>query len=94
MSSPHSSRRGVALVVVLAFVVLLTGLIVAFFARSMTGRQLSNSSASQIKAATLAQSATDIIVAGFKKEIVAGSASPAPNYGTSPNASTLYSTLR
>ena len=75
----HRRDAGVALIIVLAFVVLLTGLIVAFFARSVTGRQLSNSSANQTKAAVLAQSASDIVIAGFKSEIVAGSATPSPS---------------
>ena len=68
-----SRRRGVALVIVLAFVALLTGLIVAYFARSITARQLSNSSAGQTKSGELAQSASDIVISGLKKEIATGS---------------------
>ncbi len=74
-----SRRSGVALVLVLAFIVLLTGLIVAYFARSMTSRQLSNSSAGQTKSAMLAQSASDIVISGLKQEIVSGSAAPSPS---------------
>ena len=72
---PHEA--GVALVIVLAFIALLTGLIVAYFCRSMTSRQLANSSASQTKSAMLARSASDIVIAGLKQEIAAGS-SPTP----------------
>ncbi len=71
--SARRHRGGVALVIVLAFVVLLTGLIVAYFSRSITSRQLSNSSAGQAKASMLAQSASDIVISGLKKEIAGGS---------------------
>ena len=76
-------RAGVALVIVLAFIALLTGLIVAYFARSMTSRQLANSSASQTKSTMLARSAADIVIAGLKQEIAAGSL-PAPSPAPSP----------
>ncbi len=83
----HAS--GVALVVVLAFVVLLTGLMVAFFSRALTSRQLSNSSASQTKSSLLAQSATDTIIAGFKKEIANGSKAPVA-LGSGSNYTNFY----
>ena len=74
MSSPRPRRaQGVALIIVLAFVVLLTGLMVAFFTRAVTNRQLSNSSSGQTRAALLARSAADTVVSGFKNEIAAGS---------------------
>ena len=79
---------GVALVIVLAFVVLVTGVVVAFFSRAMTERQVSNSSSNITKADILAQSAADIIVADLKQEIVNGSTATAIGSGT--NASTLY----
>lgn len=71
--------------VVLAFVVLLTGLIIAFFSRSMTGRQLSNNSSGQMRAATMARSASDTIIAGFKQEIAAGSKSTQVGPASSPS---------
>ena len=76
-SIPQRNRknRGVALVIILAFVVLLTGLVVAFFSRTTTERQVSNSSASQAKADILARSATDIIIGDLKQEIADPSAS-------------------
>ncbi len=67
------SRRGVALIIVLAFVVLLTGIIIAFFSRATSGRRLSDSSLHQAQAAQLAHTATDIIVGDLMQEIVAGS---------------------
>ena len=71
--SPSGRDQGVALIIVLAFVVLLTGLIVAYFSRSMTDRQLSNSSFNQTKVDALAKSAVDVIVGDLKQEIVNGS---------------------
>ena len=47
LSSSYPSRQhGVALVLVLCFVVLLTGLVVAYFSRTLTTRQLSTASTS------------------------------------------------
>ena len=66
-------RDGYALVLMLAFLVLLTGLIVAFFSRAATERQVSNSGAHKTKSDMLARSALDMIVGDFKQEIVNGS---------------------
>jgi Tfp pilus assembly protein PilX len=67
------SASGVALIIVLAFVVLLTGLLVAYFSRAMSERQISNSSASELKTDQFALGALDAIVADLKQEILAGS---------------------
>ena len=87
---PSRARRprGIALVIVLCFVVLATGLIVAYFSRSITVRQLANSSTSATQADLLAQNAADVIAGDFKQEIVAGSTAVAPS--PSPAAGTLY----
>ncbi|MGB8352338.1 MAG: hypothetical protein WCD79_00465 [Chthoniobacteraceae bacterium] len=69
----ENSRNGSALVIVLAFLVLLTVLTVAFFSRAATERQVSNSSVNQTSAELFARSATEIIVGDLKQEIVAGS---------------------
>lgn len=73
LNAPCRQRRGVVLIIVLAFVVLLTGLVVAFFSRAMNSRQVSDSSANETKADLLARSAMDIIVGDLKQEIIAGS---------------------
>src|SRR4051812_17941832 len=52
----HQSR-GMALVIVLSFIVLLTGLVVAFFSRSIVSRQMSNAGVGKVKASLLAQGA-------------------------------------
>ena len=77
--------KGVALVIVLAFVVLLTGLIVAFFSRAMNERGISNSSANQTKAELFAHGALDTIVGDLKQEIAAGSSA------TTIGTTTIYS---
>jgi Tfp pilus assembly protein PilX len=71
----------VALVIVLAFVVLLTGLVVAYFTRSMADRQLSNSSFNQAAADQLAHSALAVITGNLKQEL-ASSGSASQNEGT------------
>jgi hypothetical protein len=92
-SSPFSraNHRGVALVIVLAFVVLLTGLIVAFFSQALIDRQISNSSANATKADLFAQGAIDTITGDLKQEIAAGSVVAMPSPSPSPaNGAMLY----
>jgi hypothetical protein len=64
---------GVALVIVLAFVVLLAGIIVAYLARTGTDRQLANGTFNETKADHLARSALDIVLGDLKQEIIDGS---------------------
>ncbi|MEI8340418.1 MAG: hypothetical protein WCH43_02650, partial [Verrucomicrobiota bacterium] len=82
--SHHADRqqKGVALVIVLAMVVLVTGLVVAFFSRAMNTRQVSNSSAAQAKAELIARSAADNIISDFKSEIALGSSANTLTIGT------------
>jgi len=69
-------QNGVALVIILVFIVLLTGLVVAFFTRAMSERQISNSSANQTRVDILAQGATNQIIGDLEQEIAAGSMQP------------------
>jgi len=62
-----------ALVVLLAFVVLLTGLVLAYFTRSLASRKQSDSSLNDSRSRQLAQSALEVIVADLKQEIFNGS---------------------
>ncbi len=64
---------GFALVVILAFVVLLTVLVLAYFSYSSLQRQISNSSSAQATVDIFAQGAINTIVTDFKQEIAAGS---------------------
>jgi hypothetical protein len=68
-------RDGVALIIVLAFVVIITGVILAFFSRALSARAISNASASQTKADLLAQGAADDIIGDLQAEIVLSSSS-------------------
>jgi hypothetical protein len=71
-SSRQAPNRGAALIIVLAFVVLLSGLVVAYLTRAGTDRQLAKSSFQDTKSDLLARSALDIVVADFKQEIADG----------------------
>jgi hypothetical protein len=58
---------------VLCFVVLLVGLVVAYFSRVITERQVSNVSASDAKVELLGDSALDVVIGDLKNEIVSNS---------------------
>src|SRR5438094_2539434 len=64
------SNKAAALIIVLAFVVLVTGLALAYFTRTTTDRQLAQSSYTDTSADLLARSALDIVVGDFKQEII------------------------
>ena len=66
-------KRGVALIITLAFIILLTALVVAFFSRSITALQISNGSANRVKTDLFADGAVDTILSDLKQEIVANS---------------------
>jgi hypothetical protein len=68
--SRDRSSKGGALMIVLALVVLLTGLAMAYFSRTTTDRQLAQSSYNDTSADLLARSALDIVVGDFKQEII------------------------
>ena len=74
----RSSNKAAALIIVLAFVVLLTGLVLAYFSRTTTERQLAQPSYNDTSADLLARTALDIIISDFKQEILNGSGSPSP----------------
>jgi Tfp pilus assembly protein PilX len=79
LPTPVSSReRAAALLIVLALVVLLTGLSVAYLSRTTGDRQVAHSSFNQSSVDQLAQSAMDNIIGDLRQEIFDGSASPAP----------------
>src|SRR6266568_6021918 len=86
----QSQQRGVALIIVLAFVVLLAGLTVAYLSQTTTDRQVAQTSFSESNADQIASSAVAIVVGDLRQEIIRGSASPAPIFGPSPTASPYY----
>ena len=72
LRSGHQVDGG-ALIVVLAFMVMLLGLVMAFFSHSLSERQVSKSSGSQTKVELFAQGAMDSVISDLKQEIAAGS---------------------
>jgi Putative Ig domain len=69
LHSRDGASKGAALIIVLAFVVLVTVLSVSYFSRTTTDRQLAQSSFNDTTADLLARSALDIVVSDFKQEI-------------------------
>src|ERR1043165_5322285 len=68
-----SRERAAALLIVLAFVVLLTGVTVAYLSRTTSDRQVAHSSFQQTNVDQLAQSAMDNIIGDLRQEIANGS---------------------
>ena len=75
----RSSKKAAALIIVLAFVVLLTGLSLAYFSRTTTERQLAHSSYNDTSSDLLARTALDIIVSDLRREIMDGSTASTVN---------------
>ena len=73
-----SRERGAALVIVLAFVVLLTGLAVAYLSRATSDRPVAHSSFNQSKADQLAASGMDLVIGGLRQEITGPAPTPTP----------------
>ena len=63
------ASKGAALIIVLAFVVLLTAFGLTYFSRTTADRQLAQSSSNDTTADLLARSALDITVSDLKQEI-------------------------
>jgi hypothetical protein len=80
---PHFSScrdRGAALIIVLAFVVLLTGLVLAYFSRTTGDRQVAQVSFNQTKVDQVAASAMELIIGGLRQEITGPNPTPTPPY--------------
>src|SRR5947207_502390 len=82
-------ERGAALIIVLAFVVLLTGVGVAYLSRTTTDRQVAHSSFYQANVDQLAQSAMDLVIGGLRQEITGPVPIPPPPYVPATNARML-----
>lgn len=89
----RNRENAAALLIVLAFLVLLTGITVAYLARTGTDRQMAHSSFNDVTADQLARSALEIAVSDFKQEIVNGSSASTlngvTNYTPSANANVV-----
>src|SRR5437773_10620861 len=84
-----SRERGAALVIVLAFVVLLSGLAVAYLSRATSDRPVAHSSLHQSKADQVAASGMDLVIGGLRQEITGPAPTPAPPYVPLTNARML-----
>src|SRR5947207_7016434 len=80
-----AGQRGAALIIVLAFVVLFTGLGVAYLSRTTSDRQVAHSSFKQSDVDQLVQSAVDNVIGDLRQEIANGSTAVSEADGT-----TLY----
>jgi hypothetical protein len=76
-TAQSATQQAAALLIVLAMVVLLTGLCVAYLSRTTSDRQVAHSSFHQSKVDQLAASAMDLIIGDFRTEVARGS-SPTP----------------
>ncbi len=68
-----NKRRGVALVIVLSMLVLLAGIIIAYFSRAVEQRKVSSNSAASASVDLFAQGALEYVFTDLRSEIVAGS---------------------
>src|SRR4051812_42148724 len=80
----RSSNKAAALIIALAFVVLLTGLSLAYFSHTTSERQLAHLSYNDTSSNLLARSAIDIVIGNIKQEILSGSTA------TIVNGTTMY----
>ena len=78
-------EKGAALLIVLAFVVLLTGVSVAYLSRTTSDRQVAHSSFYQANVDQLAQSAMETIIGDLRQEIINGSTAV-----SQPDGTTVY----
>ena len=86
-STPFSCRRdpsGVALVITLALLVLVTVTIVAFFSRTTTNQQITTGSSQGVATTTFADGATQDVIGGLQKEMWDVSGQPTPAASPSP----------
>jgi hypothetical protein len=72
LHSRDAASKGAALMIVLALVVMLTGVALAYFARTTTDRQLAQTSYNDTSGDLLARTALDIVVNDFKQEVLNG----------------------
>src|SRR5438046_8411220 len=84
-----SPERGAALIIVLAFVVLLTGLVIAHLSRVTSDRTVAHSSFHQTKADQVAASVMDLVIVAFRQEIIGPSSTPTSPYVPAANANML-----
>src|SRR6266852_366098 len=80
---------GAALIIVLAFVVLFTVLVVAYFSRATLDQPVAHSSVHQTKVDQVAASGMDLVIGGLRHEITGPAPTPTPPYVPATNAAML-----
>src|SRR5205085_9684014 len=75
-------EHGAALLIVLAFIVLLTVLSVAYLSRATTDRSIAQGSFNRAKANELVESATDVVIGDLRQEIMDANNSNATTLGS------------
>jgi hypothetical protein len=76
-----SRREGAALIITLAFMILLAAILVIFFTQALSYRQQSNGSFNDFKSATIGQSALETVVGDLVQEMTNGSPATIYNQG-------------
>jgi hypothetical protein len=85
LRSRDLASKGAALLIVLAIVIMLAGVALAYLSRTTTDRQLAQMSYNDTSADLLARSALDIVVGDFKQEILAHpTVTPGPPFYITP----------
>jgi Tfp pilus assembly protein PilX len=74
--SARTRENSIALLIVLAFLVLLAGITLAYLSRATTDRQIAHGSFNDAQSDQLARSALEIVVADFKQEVAAAGSVP------------------
>src|SRR5438477_3816678 len=96
-SSMHKAKShrqyGAALIIVLAFVVLLTAVTIVYFSQTTADRQTAQTSFSESNADQIASSGVGVILGDLRQEIINGSVSPAPSFAPSPAGTPYYAYL-
>ena len=69
----ESTKPGLALIVTIAMLVIVTFLVIAFLSRASTNRKIENSTSSGIKAELLGKGALEALIGDLRAEIIAGS---------------------
>ncbi len=83
-SVPARNEAGASLVIILAFIVLLTVLVLAYFSYSSLQRQISQASVNQAAAEVFARGAVNTIIGDLRQEILAGSTNISTNGASCP----------
>jgi Tfp pilus assembly protein PilX len=80
----NSRKRGIALIITLSAVVLLTVLVLAFFTRAQLNRQIAFSDTNLTQSDMLARAGVDLVVGEIRREIEEVNATPSITDGATP----------